>query len=72
MKMKPLSMIVISFYVFLLWIIINRPNRVIRPPNIIYSFRIWPGNINQAMVEAINGSPKGMDATTVGDKYLTK
>tara|TARA_B100000401_G_scaffold183718_1_gene123482 strand:+ start:357 stop:515 length:159 start_codon:yes stop_codon:yes gene_type:complete len=51
---------------------INRPIIVIKPPNKIYVFIIWPGKIKYAINEAINGSPRGIDATTVGEKYLTK
>ncbi len=64
-------MIVIIFY-FLFWMIINNPNNVVIPPNIIYIFNIWPGNKIQAKIEAIKGSPNGIEATTVGCKYLTK
>ena len=65
-------MFVIYFYFFWDWVIINRPIIVIRPPNKIYVFIIWPGKIKYAINEAINGSPRGIDATTVGEKYLTK
>ena len=68
----PLSMVVIIFYVFFVWIIINSPERVIIPPKIKYSFIIWGGNIKYANADAINGSPRGIDATTVGGKYLTR
>ena len=50
----------------------NRPIIVIRPPNKIYVFITWPGKIKYAINEAINGSPRGIDATIVGEKYLTK
>ena len=38
----------------------------------MYILKIWPGNITQASVDAIKGSPRGIDATAVGGKYLTK
>ena len=52
--------------------IINNPTNVVTPPKIMNSFRIWPGNNDHAINDAINGSPKGIDATIVGLKYLTK
>ena len=65
-------MFVIYFYFFWDWVIINRPIIVIQPPNKIYVLIIWPGKIKYAINEAIKGSPRGIDATTVGEKYLTK
>ena len=52
--------------------IINSPIRVIIPPVIIYKFSIWPGNKNHAKTDAINGSPKGIDATMLGLIYFTR
>ena len=65
-------MFVIIFYFFWFWVIKNKPNIVIIPPKTIYALMIWPGKIKYAIIDAIKGSPNGIEATTVGEKYFTK
>ena len=50
----------------------NRPNKVIIPPVMIEKFNIWPGNRYQAKMEAIKGSPNGMDDTITGERCFVK
>ena len=50
----------------------NRPNNVIIPPIMIEVFNTCPGNKYQANMEAIKGSPNGIDDTIVGERCFVK
>ena len=72
MKLYSLSITVIYYYVFLFPMMMNRPNSVIIPPIMMGAFNTCPGNKYQANMEAIKGSPNGIDDTMVGERCFVK